>query len=246
MRKRYKKSRKPRILPRILSVALVLLVLCGIYGFLAYGPNPFDFSVPTLSELFPPEKHIASMEHGWNLILVNSDNYIPEGFTGDMTELWNGEQVDSRIYPALQEMFDDARAEGVYMVVRAGFRTQEVQQALMDERIRAFEDEGCTHNNAVELAKEWVAVPGTSEHQLGIAVDINQDPEKSTADEIYAWLSEHAWEYGFIYRYPPDKTEITGISNEPWHYRYVGEEAAREITQRGLCLEEYIAELDAD
>ena len=85
-----------------------------------------------------------------------------------------------------------------------------------------------------------MALPGTSEHELGLAVDINADNVNSTGQEVYDWLLQNAWRYGFIQRYPADKTDITGISNEPWHYRYVGLEAAEEITQQGICLEEYL------
>ena len=87
-----------------------------------------------------------------------------------------------------------------------------------------------------------MAQPGTSEHELGLAVDINPDKTQGTGQELYDWLLEHAWEYGFIKRYPADKVNITGISNEPWHYRYVGQDAARAITEQGLCLEEYLGQ----
>lgn len=85
-----------------------------------------------------------------------------------------------------------------------------------------------------------MSVPGTSEHQLGLAVDINADGIHSAGYEVYEWLEQNAHNYGFIYRYPPDKTEVTGVENEPWHYRYVGAEAAKEIHQKGICLEEYV------
>ena len=86
-----------------------------------------------------------------------------------------------------------------------------------------------------------MAVPGTSEHQIGMAVDINPDYDKS-GREVYEWLANNAHEYGFIRRYPEDKVKITGIMNEPWHYRYVGETAAKEIYEQGICLEEYLKE----
>lgn len=89
----------------------------------------------------------------------------------------------------------------------------------------------------------WVALPGTSEHQLGLAVDINADTSKCSRDDVYNWLLENSYKYGFIQRYPSGKTSITGVANEPWHYRYVGKEAAEEIHQSGLCLEEYVENL---
>lgn len=107
-----------------------------------------------------------------------------------------------------------------------------------------YENEGKSKSEAKKLAEQWVAIPGTSEHQLGIAVDINADTTKSSSDDVYSWLAENAHKYGFIKRYPSDKTDITGVINEPWHYRYVGKEAALEIYSQGMCLEEYIDTLE--
>lgn len=200
---------------------------------------------PSLSEL--PElfldsvsRKTASEEYGWNLMLVNRDNYIPDDYEVELTELTNGRKVDSRIYPELQEMFDNARAMGLELFVREGYRTEEEQQQLLDEKAEEYKNEGYSKSEAKKLAEQWAAVPGTSEHQLGMAVDINADTTISSSDEVYNWLAENAYKYGFIKRYPSDKTEITGISNEPWHYRYVGKEAAAEIYSQGICLEEYI------
>ena len=188
--------------------------------------------------------HMASEDHGWNLILVNRENYIPADYEVQLTELSNGKKVDSRIYPELQEMFNAARAQGYGLFVREGYRTQEEQQQLMNEKIEAYENEGKSKPEAKKLAEQWVAIPGTSEHQLGIAVDINADTTKSSRDDVYNWLEENAHTYGFIKRYPSNKTDITGVINEPWHYRYVGKEAASEICSQGICLEEYIETLE--
>ena len=188
--------------------------------------------------------HRASEDHGWNLILVNRENYIPADYEVQLTELSNGKKVDSRIYPELQEMFNAARAQGDGLFVREGYRTQEEQQQLMNEKIEAYENEGKSKSEAKKLAEQWVAIPGTSEHQLGIAVDINADTTKSSRDDVYNWLEENAHTYGFIKRYPSNKTDITGVINEPWHYRYVGKEAASAIYSQGICLEEYIETLE--
>ncbi len=176
----------------------------------------------------------------WNLTLVNGSNPLPEDWDVELTELANGECVDSRIYPELQAMFDTARDEGVYPMVASGYRSEAEQVRIMEEYIQEYLDQGYSQEEAEAEARNWVAEPGTSEHQLGLAVDINADGVNSTGYEVYDWLEEHCWEYGFIRRYPEDKTAITGVSNEPWHYRYVGVDAAREITEQGLCLEEYI------
>ena len=198
----------------------------------------------TLPPLGNTAHHTASEDNGWNLILVNRDNCIPADYEVQLTELSNGEKVDSRIYPELQEMFNAAREQGYGLFVREGYRTQEEQQQLMDEKIEAYENEGKSKPEAKKLAEQWVAIPGTSEHQLGIAVDINADTSKSSRDDVYKWLEENAHRYGFIKRYPSNKTDITGVINEPWHYRYVGKEAASEIYSQGICLEEYIETLE--
>ncbi len=182
----------------------------------------------------------ADMAYGWELVLVNRDNSLPEDWEPALMELSNGAQVDRRIYPALQSMFDAMRAENVWPVVRDGWRSDAVQRDLMRQRIEEYRKSGMSYRDAKAEAEKWVAIPGTSEHQLGLAVDINPDTAMSTGDQVYSWLAEHAAEYGFIQRYPPDKVELTGIDNEPWHYRFVGLEAAREIKSMGMCLEEYI------
>lgn len=183
----------------------------------------------------------TSSDDDWTLILVNKDNPIPDNYEITFTELSNGQKVDSRIYPDLQAMFDAARAAGLQLFVREGYRTQEEQQQIMDDRIQKYVKEGNTQAEAKKLAEEYVAVPGTSEHQLGLSVDINpEDSSQEAKDKVYSWLAANAYKYGFIKRYPSDKVDITGISNEPWHYRYVGKTAAAEMQEKGLCLEEYL------
>lgn len=171
-------------------------------------------------------------------MLVNSHNRIPADYEAELLSLSNGEQVDARIYPKLQEMFDNARAVGYGLFVREGYRSGEEQQELLEDKISAYEGEGYSGREARRLAKQWVAEPGTSEHELGLAVDINGKGRNSAS--LYQWLSENSWQYGFILRYPEDKKEITGIDYEPWHFRYVGKEAAAEIYRQGVCLEEYL------
>ena len=229
--KRYTRRKSHKV--KILFSLLFLIILCMMAGKVLNS----DFTLLSLDNI---THHVASEDNGWNLILVNRDSYIPDDYQVELTELSNGKKVDSRIYPELQEMFNDARAQGYGLFVREGYRTQEEQQQLMDEKIEAYENEGKSKSEAEKLAEQWVAIPGTSEHQLGIAVDINADTTKSSSDDVYKWLEENAHTYGFIKRYPSNKTDITGVINEPWHYRYVGKEAASKIYSQGICLEEYI------
>lgn len=229
--KRYTRRKSHKV--KILFSLLFLIILCMMAGKVLNS----DFTLLSLDNI---THHVASEDNGWNLILVNRDSYIPDDYQVELTELSNGKKVDSRIYPELQEMFNDARAQGYGLFVREEYRTQEEQQQLMDEKIEAYENEGKSKSEAKKLAEQWVAIPGTSEHQLGIAVDINADTTKSSSDDVYNWLAENAHTYGFIKRYPSNKTDITGVINEPWHYRYVGKEAASKIYSQGICLEEYI------
>ena len=235
--------RKYRRRKRRLAGIVISIILLLIAGVLTFMMLPRD-GQPTLLDTIEIGRKTASTEHGWNLILVNEDYYIPDNYEVELTELSNGKKVDSRIYPYLQSMFDDARANGLALFVREGYRTSEEQQQIMDERVAEYQGEGYSKSEAKKLARDYVAVPDTSEHQLGLSVDINADTTKCSSDAVYSWLAENAWRYGFIKRYPADKVDITGISNEPWHYRYVGKEAAQEIQSQGICLEEYIEQLE--
>ena len=180
-------------------------------------------------------------DESWKLVLVNATHPLPENFTVKLKELRNGQHVDERIYPELQQMFDDARAVEIYPYINESFRTAERQQEIMNNYIASYEAQGLSHAAAVEKAHTIVAEPGTSEHQLGLAVDIVAE-YGADSTTTWQWLLENSWRYGFILRYPADKVDITGIDYEPWHFRYVGKEAAKEITERGLCLEEYVAD----
>lgn len=176
----------------------------------------------------------------WNLILVNRDNPLPEDFTVETVELEGGERVDKRIAEALKEMLAAAEADGFYGKVVSGYRDAAAQQTELDAKAAALVEEGFSEEDAAEEAARWVAAPGTSEHETGLAVDINADGVHSAGYEVYGWLAENAYKYGFICRYTSDKQIVTGFSPEPWHYRYVGVEDARAMYEGGLCLEEYL------
>lgn len=177
----------------------------------------------------------------WYLTLVNGKNPLPINFECPITEMENElmsdgrpAMVDERIVEYLQAMLSDARKEGLIPIITSSFRTYDDQQRIMDDYIATYGE---------EEAKKWVAVPGTSEHQVGLAVDIssgdydNQDPYY-----IWSWLEEHSWKYGFILRYTEENQSITGVNPEPWHFRYVGIEDAEKITTQGITLEEYLEE----
>lgn len=177
----------------------------------------------------------------WNLTLVNANNPVPENWAVDLKELDGGQAVDSRIYPELQAMFDACRAEGLKPMVKTSYRTYEDQKDMLVLKYRQYKNSGSSHEEAQAQALMVAAYPGYSEHQLGLAVDIDSSDTQTCSNEsVWDWMKRHCQEYGFIWRYPAVKTEITGISNEDWHFRYVGKEAATYIMENQLCLEEYL------
>lgn len=210
--------------------------------------TPAETEIPGSSPIAQEPEIPAVDTTAWNLQLINWENPLPEDYeAGELTALSNGHAVDSRIYPALQEMMDGARAAGYNPLICSSFRTWDKQSQLYERKVRFYIDQGSDRATAEEQAAMWVARPGTSEHQAGLAVDI-VSLEYQVLDEgqedtpLQQWLMAHCWEYGFILRYPTDKSELTGVGYEPWHYRYVGEEAAKAITEQGICLEEYLAQ----
>ncbi|MDE6748348.1 MAG: M15 family metallopeptidase [Lachnospiraceae bacterium] len=232
-----KHNSKTNMIKKFLKYIVIFYVLWIAGKLLIEGGTQF---INYIEKSVQAEKrHVVQDYEEWNLILVNTWNEIPEDYDVTLTELSNGQEVDSRIYPYLQDLFDAMREDGIYPIVREGYRTADEQQRILDDKVMAFIREGYSKSRAKRLAEKWVAIPGTSEHQLGIAVDINADKEKSSNEEVYEWLAENAYKYGFILRYPQGKEDITGTAYEPWHYRYVGEEAAEEIFNRQICLEEY-------
>ena len=186
----------------------------------------------------------------WNLRLVNRDHPLAADFApSNLAELPDASwvephvnhRVDARIVEDLTAMLTAAEAAGTHPIICSSFRTYDYQENLFENRIeRAEREEHLEGIEAEEAAAFWVAPPGASEHQTGLAVDINADGIHSTGTQVYSWLSVHAWEYGFILRYPEGKTALTGTDYEPWHYRYVGKDAAKAIHDQGICLEEYL------
>lgn len=193
-------------------------------------------------------EHYQQISSQWNLILVNPWNQIPDDYEISLTDLPNGHSIDSRCYPALTEMMSVCREAGLRPLICSSYRSGEKQKALFQERIDELAAQGYSKKDALQKAATSVARPGTSEHQAGLAVDIVDSSHQllDASQEhtpVQQWLMENSWKYGFILRYPLDKSRLTGIIYEPWHYRYVGVEAAAEIYERGICLEEYLEEL---
>ena len=183
----------------------------------------------------------------WNLVLVNNTHPMKEGYVPELAELTPGHSIDRRIINAAKKMLSDAEKEGLHIEICSAYRSVKRQEQVFGESMRERVKDGMEYWDAYKETSLNVAEPGTSEHALGLALDLisNQYSELDERQEKTAeakWLAKNCHKYGFILRYPPEKTNITGIIYEPWHYRYVGEEYAAEIMELGITLEEYLQE----
>lgn len=182
----------------------------------------------------PPDIDITQ----WQYVCANVDRLLPSDYAPELTELEGGQYFDSRAVDALKEFIAAARSEGLTVILSSSYRSYSTQQYLFNNKV--------AQTGSEEAAAKIVAIPGSSEHQLGLSADIvdgyYQYMNESLAEtELLKWMYAHCQEYGFILRYPEDKQDITKIMFEPWHFRYVGEEAASYIMENGLCLEEFVA-----
>lgn len=170
--------------------------------------------------------------------LVNKYNKLPDNYEiDDLVTLDNeyskkGEKVREVIYNDLKKMFDEAKKDNINLNVISGFRTNEKQDTLFNNSIK---------KNGLDHALIYSAKPGYSEHQLGLAIDINSVEESFKNTNEYKWLKNNSYKYGFIERYPEGKEKITGFGYEPWHYRYLGVDVATKIFTENITYEEYVA-----
>ena len=185
-----------------------------------------------------------SDEDSWELILVNEQNPLPINFMVDLIKFENV-RVDCRISEPLKKMIDAAKKDGVNLSICSGFRSVTEQDNLYASKCLVYMSEGYSEEASDILASQYIQVGGSSEHHTGLAVDLLTDgtavlDEGFAQTPAYSWLKENAAKYGFIERYPKDKSQLTGINWEPWHFRYVGEVNAAKLVSQNLCLEEYL------
>mgnify|MGYP003292741680 CR=1 FL=1 len=258
-RSRKKQKQKKRLLEAsLMCMAMFFLgVLCGKLVF-AKEDGVADSKVVLESIREPVTEDRVNINQGrisreneseenWKLVLVNSSHFMEADYVPKLAEVEDGYYFDVRAVKDLQEMLKAGREEGMDFRVCSAYRTMEKQISLYDNKVSSLMcEEGINYEEACRQAGNTVAVPGTSEHQLGLAVDIvakdYQILDEKQADTKEAkWLKEHCREYGFILRYPLDKTEETGIIFEPWHYRYVGVDIATYIHENNITFDEYYA-----
>ena len=244
--RRYREAMRNRAIAAVVLVALIVGAVFIVKGCKKDEALPADdqqeqqTDTPEEDTQEPPVNVDDEL-----LTVVNPWNPLPEDWVCDLVTLSDGRRVDSRCYEAFEEMMAACRDAGYAPFLCSAYRTQETQQSLYDNKVQRLMNSGMGEEEAKVEAAKAVAIPGTSEHQLGLAVDIVDANMQDLTDEqekteTQKWLMANSWRYGFIHRYPNDKTDITGIIYEPWHYRYVGKAAAQDIFNRDITLEEYV------
>lgn len=194
---------------------------------------------------FNPSVAVVDSEK-WNLLLVNQAYILPDGFTVKTAEVSGSSQtMDYRVVPHYNDMVAAAKADGISLIPISGYRTVERQKGNFERKIDYYETLGYSKAQATQLASKIILMPGTSEHNAGLAMDFGTDGNTSLTEtfantDAFKWLSENAADYGFILRYEKETQDITKVTYEPWHWRYVGVDAAKEIVAQGVTLEEYL------
>ena len=179
----------------------------------------------------------------WNLVVVNAGRKMPAGYEPKLAEVCNsGVYMEYRVAPWYDKMYYAAKEDGITLVPYSGYRSYARQERNYNNLTETYMGRyGISRQEAAAKAATVILPPGTSEHNLGLAMDICNTYDSFATQKEYAWLVENAHKYGFILRYTAEKQPITGIVPEPWHWRYVGVEYAEKIKNSGLCLEEYLA-----
>lgn len=202
----------------------------------------------------PDSKPAPDPDDEWRLMLVNQTHLLPDDYSFEHTTIEGYYTFDSRAAEALIQMLNDGRAAGHSLRIVSTYRTVERSEYLYTNKIAEYQSIGYSAADAAIEAARWIAPPRTSEHNAGLAIDVvSTDYDQVYGDLMhefenfpsFTWLSEHCAEYGFVLRYPKDKQKITGITYEPWHYRYVGVEHARKMQELNMCLEEYVEWLNS-
>ena len=180
----------------------------------------------------------------WRLVLINKQHPIPENYSFKLGTIIDGMSCDERIISDLLSMMQAAKNDGIILMIKSPYRTDYRQEYNFNARIKQYMGQGYSYMESYKLTSQVITVPGASEHQVGLALDITCDTYDSLTQgfgdtKAGKWLAEHSCEYGFTLRYPQGKEYITSIEYEPWHFRYVGREAATIMRDEEICLEEF-------
>lgn len=245
-RKRKIKFNK-RIIRRNILIIGIIILICIIIKFIIpkkkTNSNTNTIEVAKISKTNIQEKDTTTSKEqlDWKLTLVNQSNKLPENYEMKLLSIDEYRKFDSRAIKYLQDMIEDMREDGVRNIwVQSSYRSVEEQTTVYNNKIQYYKEQGKTEKEAKRLTEQVINKPGYSEHNLGLAVDFNYVNGTFEETKAFAWLKEKAEKYGFILRYPKEKENITKVTYEPWHWRYVGKENAKKINELGMCLEEYV------
>lgn len=181
-------------------------------------------------------------EEYWYLSIIGTKYPLPEKYVPSLSPIIEGSSItaDSRITEKYRQMYEAAKKDDCILTPYSGYHSYSLQESSYTRKVNFYLNQGLSQEEAESKAGISVLPAGCSEHNAGLAVDIVSASEDFAKAKEYQWLSDHAHEYGFILRYPADKVKITGVDYEPWHWRYVGEEAAKKMKEKNKCLEEYL------
>ena len=208
---------------KILTLIIGILLIVWVY----YLQKPYiNSKINAISEINP-------------LILVNSNNAYPDNININLVKFQEKEVADI-IYNDLVDMYNAALKDNITLKINNAYRSKQEQTQIFENKMQAYENEGYSEEKAYQQTSLTVQIPGYSEHETGLAIDFSNEGHYDENEQMWEWLKNNAYKYGFILRYPKDKYEITKIDYEPWHYRYVGKKAAKEITGKNITLEEYL------
>lgn len=209
----------------------------------------------TVNEIIPYEVVLNENEavqvkkeiDDWRLVLVNFENELPEDFSPELVYIDKTRQIDKRVKDELTQMLKDMKSAKIDDIwVQSAYRSTDYQEKIYNEKINEYLATGQTRERAEELTLKFINKPGTSDHNLGLAVDFNYVDLNFDKTPAYEWLTQNAENYGFVLRYRKDKENITKINYEPWHWRYVGVENAKKMNELDMCLEEYLEYLSSN
>ncbi len=236
----------------IISVLLLIIIALIIYAFAlkdeTYGLTATiadqNITINSMQKIIDDVESNGKdkeIDLGWELVLVNSENKVPDDYKFTLENLDGSRKFDSRAIKYLKNMMRDAKEDGITNFwAQSTYRTIELQEALFNEKVQEYKAKGFSESISKVLTETSINKPGYSEHNIGLCVDFNNVDDAFEKSSAFKWLKDNAEEYGFILRYPKDKEEITKVKYEPWHWRFVGKDNAQEMNELNMCLEEYV------
>lgn len=209
-------------------------------------PEESSTEAPVVWDTYDPAAQLAG--ENWALTLINKTYTLDKKYSPTLSPVIEGSSVtaDSRVSEAYQLMYADALTAGYVLTPYSGYCSYQGQQTIYNNKIQSFIFQGMTEDEAKANAEKRIEPAGCSENGAGLAVDIISASAGFSSTDEYKWLTQNAYKYGFVLRYPDDKTDITGIIYQPWHWRYVGIDAAIEMKNNNQCLEEYLGVIDTE